>query len=136
MKGKPAMEASSRSCCNAVFKLTRCEMCQVPSVRTFLHHIGASASLAGIVIGCCDLASMPSTIGVPRVPQVHLLQFVCVCGCCCTHIHLDCDLHPALRLLRSCAQAQMPGDCTEPKPSPGSTQEVPTTLTQNKLLLT
>ena len=36
---------------------------QVPSIRSFLTHIGASVSLAGLLIGCCDLTSMPSTIG-------------------------------------------------------------------------
>lgn len=30
----------------------------VPSVRTFLTHIGALPTAAGFVIGCCDLASM------------------------------------------------------------------------------
>ena len=35
----------------------------VPSVRSFLTHLGASAAAAGLVIGCCDLASMPSTVG-------------------------------------------------------------------------
>lgn len=35
----------------------------VPSVRSFLFHIGALPTAAGLVIGCCDLASMPSTVG-------------------------------------------------------------------------
>jgi hypothetical protein len=35
----------------------------VPNVRSFLLHIGASPTQAGIIIGCCDLASMPSTVG-------------------------------------------------------------------------
>ena len=36
---------------------------QVPSIRSFLTHLGASVSLAGLLIGCCDLTSMPSTVG-------------------------------------------------------------------------
>jgi len=40
-----------------------CNVQQVPSVRSFLTHIGASVSLAGLLIGCCDLTSMPSTVG-------------------------------------------------------------------------
>ena len=38
----------------------------VPSIRSFLLHIGAHSALAGLVIGCCDLASMPSTVGELR----------------------------------------------------------------------
>lgn len=37
----------------------------VPSIRSFLLHVGSHTAFAGLVIGCCDLASMPSTVGAP-----------------------------------------------------------------------
>lgn len=76
-KFKPAVCTSGCSCCCRM-ALTKyvCDICVqnynliVPNIRSFLLHIGASPTQAGIIIGCCDLASMPSTVG-----KLHKLSF-------------------------------------------------------------
>lgn len=35
----------------------------LPNIRDYLTDIGAAVSMAGVVIGCCDIASIPGTIG-------------------------------------------------------------------------
>ncbi len=35
----------------------------IPTVSRFLQHMGADPSAAGLVIGCCDIASIPVTVG-------------------------------------------------------------------------
>lgn len=35
----------------------------LPNIRDYLFDIGAAMSMAGVVIGCCDIASIPGTIG-------------------------------------------------------------------------
>lgn len=35
----------------------------LPNIRDYLTDIGAAVTLAGVVIGCCDVASIPGTIG-------------------------------------------------------------------------
>lgn len=35
----------------------------LPNIRDYLSDIGAVVSMAGVVIGCCDIASIPGTIG-------------------------------------------------------------------------
>ena len=35
----------------------------IPTVSRFLQHMGADLSAAGLVIGCCDIASIPVTVG-------------------------------------------------------------------------
>ena len=35
----------------------------LPNIRDYLSDIGAAVALAGVVIGCCDIASIPGTIG-------------------------------------------------------------------------
>lgn len=35
----------------------------VPSVKATCRHIGAPIAAVGMIIGCCDLASMPATVG-------------------------------------------------------------------------
>ena len=41
----------------------------LPNIRDYLTDIGAAVSMAGVVIGCCDIASIPGTIGrVPLAP--------------------------------------------------------------------
>ena len=35
----------------------------LPNIRDYLSDIGAAVTLAGVVIGCCDIASIPGTIG-------------------------------------------------------------------------
>lgn len=52
----------SINCLNSALYMSNYNLL-VPSVRSFLNHIGALPTAAGIVIGCCDLASMPSTVG-------------------------------------------------------------------------
>ena len=37
----------------------------LPNIRDYLTDIGAAVSMAGVVIGCCDIASIPGTIGGP-----------------------------------------------------------------------
>lgn len=36
----------------------------LPNIRDYLSDIGAVVSMAGVVIGCCDIASIPGTIGI------------------------------------------------------------------------
>ena len=58
----------------------------IPTMHSFLTHVGAPAAAAGIVIGCCDLAAIPSTVGVGhagtlcKVRAAHLCRFFA--GCC------------------------------------------------------
>lgn len=52
----------SINCLNSALYMSNYNLL-VPSVRSFLTHIGALPTAAGFVIGCCDLASMPSTVG-------------------------------------------------------------------------
>ncbi len=52
----------------------------LPNIRDYLTDIGAALSMAGVVIGCCDIAFIPGTIGgVPCAPLcslcVHLSSF-------------------------------------------------------------
>ena len=57
----------------------------MPSIRSFLTHIGASVSLAGLLIGCCDLTSMPSTVGA-QPPTAAPYPFASLNSrrpCCC-----------------------------------------------------
>lgn len=35
----------------------------LPNIRDYLTDIGAVVSMAGVVIGCCDIASIPGTVG-------------------------------------------------------------------------
>lgn len=35
----------------------------IPTVSRFLQHMGVDQSAAGLVIGCCDIASIPGTVG-------------------------------------------------------------------------
>lgn len=35
----------------------------VPSIRSFLAHVGGDAAASGVVIGCCDLAALCATFG-------------------------------------------------------------------------
>ena len=35
----------------------------LPNIREYLTDIGAAVTVAGVVIGCCDVASIPGTIG-------------------------------------------------------------------------
>ena len=35
----------------------------IPTVSRFLQHMGVDQSAAGLVIGCCDIASIPVTVG-------------------------------------------------------------------------
>ena len=35
----------------------------LPNIRDYLSDIGAAVTMAGVVIGCCDIASIPGTIG-------------------------------------------------------------------------
>ena len=57
----------------------------VPSVRSFLTHLGANAAAAGLVIGCCDLASMPSTVGMDTLQMVFPVLTKCIfCPRSCT----------------------------------------------------
>lgn len=37
----------------------------LPNIRDYLTDIGAAVTMAGVVIGCCDIASIPGTIGSP-----------------------------------------------------------------------
>ncbi len=41
----------------------------LPNIRDYLTDIGAAVSMAGVVIGCCDIASIPGTIG--EAPPLH-----------------------------------------------------------------
>ena len=63
----------------------------LPNIRDYLTDIGAVVSMAGVVIGCCDIASIPGTIGNVlcswRCHLLSLLQcppvcFILSCGCC------------------------------------------------------
>ena len=56
--------------------MRRLDARQVPSIRSFLTHIGASVSLAGLLIGCCDLTSMPSTVGALLTDELCLQRRV------------------------------------------------------------
>lgn len=40
----------------------------LPNIRDYLTDIGAAVTMAGVVIGCCDIASIPGTIGSPPPP--------------------------------------------------------------------
>ena len=46
----------------------------IPTVSRFLQHMGVDQSAAGLVIGCCDIASIPVTVGV--YPSC---RFIAVC---------------------------------------------------------
>lgn len=35
----------------------------LPDIETYLEHIGAASSWSGIVIGCCDVATLPGALG-------------------------------------------------------------------------
>lgn len=35
----------------------------LPDVETYLEHIGSASSWSGIVIGCCDVATLPGALG-------------------------------------------------------------------------
>ena len=35
----------------------------LPDIETYLEHIGAASSWAGIAIGCCDVATLPGALG-------------------------------------------------------------------------
>ena len=35
----------------------------LPNIEDYLIDIGAAVTMAGVVIGCCDVASIPGTIG-------------------------------------------------------------------------
>lgn len=35
----------------------------LPDIEKYLEHIGAASSWAGIVIGCCDVATLPGALG-------------------------------------------------------------------------
>ena len=51
----------------------------LPNIRDYLTDIGAAVSMAGVVIGCCDIASIPGTIGgLPLAPLSVSHQPVCV----------------------------------------------------------
>ena len=44
----------------------------LPNIRDYLYDIGAVMSMAGVVIGCCDIASIPGTIGIVPLPTAVL----------------------------------------------------------------
>ena len=63
----------------------------LPNIRDYLSDIGAVVSMAGVVIGCCDIASIPGTIGemlcsqccyLLILRQPHAACFIFRPGCC------------------------------------------------------
>ena len=51
----------------------------IPTVSRFLHHMGVDQSAAGLVIGCCDIASIPVTVGTYEKASVPLGSALLVC---------------------------------------------------------
>ncbi len=65
----------------------------LPNIRDYLTDIGAALSMAGVVIGCCDIASIPGTIGGgPLCTPLHHSS-TCVCIFPALHViasHMMC----------------------------------------------
>lgn len=94
----------------------------LPDIETYLEHIGAASSWAGIVIGCCDVATLPGALG-----QCTYLSHI-LAGCIITALPIPHEQsylslqHPKhLRLdyavllcgwLRQCVDEANPPGCT------------------------
>jgi hypothetical protein len=40
----------------------------IPTITELCHHIGVPNSTVGIIIGCCDIATIPATMGPQHLP--------------------------------------------------------------------